>query len=51
MGTIKDFFLYIQTKKGNQLSDKNTVSFNNTFGLIFIRISHVISSLRHHPSP
>jgi hypothetical protein len=49
MDTIVTFFIYIATKKGNQLNDKNTVSHNKVFQVVLNRERRLTSHLVNTP--
>jgi hypothetical protein len=49
-GYYGNIFLYEETKKNNQLYDKNTVSCNKIFDIILVRDSHLTSQPIQHPS-
>ena len=47
--TWKKKFMYQETKKGNQLNDKNTVSYKEIFDEILNREGLLTSSVCHYP--
>jgi len=55
MDTIEKYYIYKETKNGNQIKDKNTVKQNRIFDVVIqsksIDRAHIPDSLAKHPEP